>query len=418
MTFRASELLRFGGKPTQLFRFTRQSAEWCYTNADHDVVVGDRTYVAAPIKRSEIKQTSEAPQDKITINVPYVLDPNAAEKPVTQALGDNWNPFIPSDSIQVVCMAMHLNDPDRQVAVEWIGFVSQPAYSDGKLELTCLPPGSISKARYQGPKFQRGCWKTLNSTGPRGCNLPRDKFAVPAKITALDGLTATLSATHIADLPRSGTWLSWGASEQRSVTGGTGQTLAIAKDTGLAPSAEVVLLCPLAGAVTAVDGLAVTVAEFDQAVDLSAGYVTWLTAAGRRIWRVVTAHEGDTLTLAAGGEDLAPGLSITALAPLAASVDSVSGLTITSTGFGSAPFVPTGGWLQWTDAAGALHRWLVDSASSNDLALHASDAAIANGMALSWHAPIAGHADAINGVALRITALATAARTVGAGVVQ
>ncbi|HEX7375153.1 MAG TPA: phage BR0599 family protein, partial [Steroidobacteraceae bacterium] len=82
------------------------------------------------------------------------------------------------------------------------------------------------------------------------------------------------------------------------------------------------------------------------------------------------------------------------------------------------PLPATGGWLQWTDAAGAMHRWLVDSASSDDVTLHADDSAVAAGLPVLWHWPTAGVADAVDGVRLRVSALALAPRLVGSGVVQ
>src|SRR6185312_9057092 len=97
------------------------------------------TYLAAAIARSAIKQTVETPQDQITINFPYVRDPSAPETPVTQPLGDNWHPYVPADTVGVVCMAYHANDPDAETVVEWQGRVAQPKFTDGKLDLICKP---------------------------------------------------------------------------------------------------------------------------------------------------------------------------------------------------------------------------------------------------------------------------------------
>lgn len=210
-----------GGKPTHLFLFGRQSLAWRYAACDHDVEIGGKTYTAAAISRSEIKQTSEKPQDEITITLPYVLDPNATEKPATQDLGDNWNPFVPSDPVSVICMATHLNDPDQEIATEWIGQVAQPKYTDGQLELTCQPPGQISKALYQGARWSRGCWKTLYSKGPRGCNLDPDSVRISATVTAIDGVNVTAAEFAGATLTLAGGFLEFtrpdGLTERRSI---------------------------------------------------------------------------------------------------------------------------------------------------------------------------------------------------------
>ena len=187
------ELSRRGGKPTHLFRFTRQGVVWRYAACERDVVIGGFTWLAAPMARSEIKQTIEKAQDNVTITLPYNRNPTNAD-PVTQPLGDNWHPYIPSDAVGVICLATHLNDPDQQIIVEWMGEVGQPKFTDGKLELTCVPTSSRGKAQKQGAKWQIGCWKTTFSTGLRGCNLDRGSLTSVATLTAVNGLTLTAAA--------------------------------------------------------------------------------------------------------------------------------------------------------------------------------------------------------------------------------
>lgn len=210
-----------GGRPTHLFLFGRQSLAWRYASADRDVTIGGNTYAAAPISRTEIKQTLQKPQDEVTITLPYVLDPNAAEKPVTQPLGDNWNPWVPSDPITVNCLATHLNDPDQEIVTEWIGQVAQPKYMDGQLELTCQPPGQISRALYQGARWSRGCWKTLYSTGVRGCNLDANSVRIAATVTAVNGVSVTAAEFAGATLTLAGGFLEFtrpdGLLERRSI---------------------------------------------------------------------------------------------------------------------------------------------------------------------------------------------------------
>lgn len=199
--FKDFETSARGGKPVHMFLFGRQNLAWRFTTSARDLTIGGKTYLSAPISRSNIKQTVEKSQDTVTIKFPYSMDPNASELPVTQSLGDNWHPFIPSDPVSVSCMATHLGDPDEEVASEWIGFVQQPKFSDGQMELTCAPPDQISKAMYQGAKWQVACWKTPYSTGNRGCNMVSADFETAATLTAVDGLT--LTATEFVGLPLS-----------------------------------------------------------------------------------------------------------------------------------------------------------------------------------------------------------------------
>lgn len=229
--FDAFETSLRGGKPGHLFIFTRQSLAWRYASGDRDVVIGGNTYLAAPIERSEIKQTIEKPQDQITINFPYVRDPGATELPVTQPLGDNWHPYVPSDVIGVICMAYHANDPDAQALVEWMGRVAQPKFTDGNLELTCKPTGSTDRAQRKGPKWQKACWKTTYSTGPRGCNLVKADFQLAATVTAISGLSITAAEFGTAPLNLAGGAFSWtradGVVEQRPIMAHSGSTITL-----------------------------------------------------------------------------------------------------------------------------------------------------------------------------------------------
>lgn len=229
--FDAYETSARGGKPGHLFIFTRQALAWRYASGDRDVVIAGNTYLGAPIARSEIKQTMEKPQDQITITFPYVRDPDARELPVTQALGDNWHPFVPSDRISVICMAYHANDPDAQAVVEWMGRVAQPKFTDGNLELTCMPTGSADKAKRKGPKWQKACWKTTYSTGLRGCNLVVAAFQIAATVTAINGLVISAAEFATAPLTLAGGAFSWtrtdGVVEQRPIMAHSGTDITL-----------------------------------------------------------------------------------------------------------------------------------------------------------------------------------------------
>lgn len=191
--FKDFELSRRGGKPTHLFRFARQGKVWRFAASDRDITIGGFTYLAAPISRAEIKQTVEKAQASLAITLPYNRDASNSD-PVTQSLGNNWYPYIPSDTVTVACMATHLGDPDQEIIVEWLGQVGQPKFTDGQLELTCVQASSIGKVQRQGPKFQIACWKTVYSTGLRGCNLDRTGQSTTAVLSGVSGLSVSAAA--------------------------------------------------------------------------------------------------------------------------------------------------------------------------------------------------------------------------------
>lgn len=210
--FDAFEISRFLGRPVQLFVFTRQHLVWRYCAASRNFTFGELTYHAAQIKRSEIRQTGERAKDKLKITMAYLRDPGAPLYPNTQPLGANWYPYLPSDPVYVHCLAAHWGDEDPP-AVEWSGRVLQPRFTDQELELTCEQTGAIGRVVNQGPSWGRPCWKTVHSTGIRGCNLPLDAFRVDAEIDAVSGLTLTAPEFASSPLGLAGGWFEWERSD-------------------------------------------------------------------------------------------------------------------------------------------------------------------------------------------------------------
>lgn len=312
------ERSRFGGRPIHYFVFSLQAKSWRYCTADRDMVVDGQTYLAASIERSEIKLTTERAKDKITITMAYARDPGAAVLPSTQPLGDLWTPYIPSDTVYVTCLAGHVGDA-AQPSVEWMGQVVQPKYTDSTLELTCTPTGDTDIAKNQGPRWQRGCWKTLYSTGLRGCNLIAEPSVVTGTLSAVSGSTITSSA--FSDQPRSyvgGTvrWDDAGTPRVAHITARSGTTLTLDDVTGLSVGSTVTATTSsllVSAALASVDGLSVAAAEFAaSAYSLAGGSLSWTRADGIIERRSIMRHEGDTLTLLYGAADLAAGLAVTA----------------------------------------------------------------------------------------------------------
>lgn len=229
--FEDFELSPRGGRPRQLFLFMRQDKAWRFAGSDRDMTNGAFTYVRAGISCSEIKETVEKPQDQITITFPYVTDPGATELPPTQALGDNWHPYVPSDKVSVIVMEMHANDPDAQAVIRWQGRVAQPKFSKGQLELTCVPRGSNSSKPRQGPKWGKNCWKDPYSTGLRGCNLVPADFQIDASLTAVNGQVISAAEFAAAPLSLNGAALTWtradGLVEERPVIAHNGTDLTL-----------------------------------------------------------------------------------------------------------------------------------------------------------------------------------------------
>lgn len=245
--FKDFELSRRGGKPTHLFRFARQGKVWRFAASDRDITIGGFTYLAAAISRAEIKQTVEKAQASLAITLPYNRDASNSD-PVTQSLGNNWYPYIPSDTVTVACMATHLGDPDQEIIVEWLGQVGQPKFTDGQLELTCVQASSVGKAQRQGPKFQIACWKTVYSTGLRGCNLDRASQTIITTLESVVGLALKAAAFDGLPLSLAGGGLEFtdgnGLVQRLSIMGHIGDTITLLSGAAEMTGGTEVRVCP------------------------------------------------------------------------------------------------------------------------------------------------------------------------------
>lgn len=131
------------------------------------------------------------------VTIAYLLDVAAASYPATQSLGNNWRPYVPTDDVGVECFATHYGEAAAPT-LEWIGVVTGVKFGDVELELTCEPNGSHQLARDQGAKWSKSCWKTVYSTGIRGCNLAGAPATLQSAVTRLEQLgTDVAPAAHV-----------------------------------------------------------------------------------------------------------------------------------------------------------------------------------------------------------------------------
>lgn len=230
----------------RLFTFTRQSLVQYYCTGDRDRLVDGKTYIAGQIDRSDVRETVERAKDKITITLAYLRDPSApvGDRPTTQPLGDWWFPQVPSSTVLVRCATWDGTNPQT---IDWIGQVTQPKFGDAQLELTCEPVSGSMRNRNQGAKWQRGCWKTVYSTGIRGCNLDPASTQCAATLASVSGVTITAPEFASSAYSLAGGALLWttldGVTERRAIMSHSGTTLTLlAPHSDLAPGRAVIAL--------------------------------------------------------------------------------------------------------------------------------------------------------------------------------
>lgn len=219
MTSESRESSLDQGVPLKCFKFTRGTAEWYYTSADRAVTLDGHQYTPAAISHSEIQDGGDSAKQPITITLPLSL-------PVI----DNWRPYPPGETI--VCTVYTLHQGEVDWLVDWIGRVTNPSWTDSVLTLRSEPSITRAKRGGKGRTIGRGCDHTLYSQGPGMCNVDPMAFALPAILSAVDGLT--LTASEFLTLPAgrlAGGYLEFVASDgftvRRSIASHPGNTVVL-----------------------------------------------------------------------------------------------------------------------------------------------------------------------------------------------
>lgn len=233
MSFSVFELGRFGSRKVALYRFAQGAVAWRYTSAQAAVVIGSETFTPVRgIAHTEVRESASSPQkNQLTVTMPYRLNPAATDKPPCQALGDVFNPFVPSERILVTVMTTHLGDPDAEVNVEWMGRVVGPKFADAKLELVCDPSYRNPRSAGAQRRIGRVCDVPLYSQGLGLCNVSKAVHEVAATLTAVSGLTLTAAAFGTAPKPLLGGMLEWtranGLLETRTIWSHSGTSIVV-----------------------------------------------------------------------------------------------------------------------------------------------------------------------------------------------
>lgn len=174
------------GAPLALYQFARAGQVKCYTNADRDILLDGKTFLArengvgTAISHTEIQDGGEAMKQSITVSMALGL-----------SVADWWrNAPPPGESIACTIWLNH--DGEDDWLVEWPGGrIVQPEWTDTTLTLRSEPLTSRAKRPGKGVVISRGC---RHDHYGDGCKLDPADFELPATLDAVDGLVLTSSA--------------------------------------------------------------------------------------------------------------------------------------------------------------------------------------------------------------------------------
>ena len=183
-----SEISTTAARDVWLYLFQRDSAIWCYTSADRDILIdvgdgnGQQRYHALAISDGGVKQSGEATADDVTITAP-------SEIPVVQM----FRGTPPSGNVGVVIRRLQFGDTDAPIT--WAGYVSSVKYKDGVAsEIVCNTEVASVARKGLRKSWERGCNHALYDDG---CGLNPADWSTKAIIDTLDGDTLTLTLVTV-----------------------------------------------------------------------------------------------------------------------------------------------------------------------------------------------------------------------------
>jgi uncharacterized phage protein (TIGR02218 family) len=129
MTFDLSEKSQYGGKPIELYRFTRGLKIWTYTTADLTILFNGETYTPVIMHRGELPQNEE--RDNATVDV--FMDPSL----------DLVTDFIGGATPTPTNLTIFRRHRDEASVIEqaiiWQGQVGVVQFDEGEAHFFCVP---------------------------------------------------------------------------------------------------------------------------------------------------------------------------------------------------------------------------------------------------------------------------------------
>lgn len=247
MTFSAIDESRAQGQPLELyyFRYGSDAAAFlAYNNGEKDFDYGGDTYVPLPIQRGQVVSAGTLDKSQMKIAVP-----------MSSQIAELFRTYPPGQTVTLTIRGGHINDPDAEFPVVWVGRVLSAARATGfgddqrKVELACEPSSTSMRRSGLRRHYQLTCPHVLYG---EKCQADKEAATFEGTISALTYNTLTLTAGW------NGPWgvkkfvgglVEWdgpAVRERRSIMRVTGDVLTLAgPTTGLAitGTVDVVLGC-------------------------------------------------------------------------------------------------------------------------------------------------------------------------------
>lgn len=181
------------GRPVDLYEFEWNGLSWYFTSADQDLTVPvtvdgsviSRDYTAATLSRGAWSQSK---------NDQNILEISCAADNAVAALFRNNKP---SGKVWVTVKEYHLNDPDHETAIQWIGSVTNVVRDDSvSATMSCRSISGTFDRNGLRLLWGRTCPHILYGIG---CRVDKTLHEYPREIATVNGSNFTCVAHSEAE---------------------------------------------------------------------------------------------------------------------------------------------------------------------------------------------------------------------------
>lgn len=180
MTYEAIETSAQDGSPVELYEFEVDGVTYRYTSGDVDYLYALNTYLATPIERSALEDTTDLPKNDLRLEV-------VRDFPVAEL----FRVAPPAGVVLARLIEVHRSDGDQEGIVKWNGRILNVNWEGAKAVLYCENDYTSLKRPGLRRTFGRSCPHVLY--GSTGCRLVAADFAESIILSSVSGVNLSSS---------------------------------------------------------------------------------------------------------------------------------------------------------------------------------------------------------------------------------
>jgi len=161
------------GQPVELYKFVHDLQQWLYCTGLNEITYNGQLYTPEMLNRGEIKQSENAFDREVNIEV--------------SRNNDFAQEFIPAPLEKKTAVTI-FRGHNNEFITFFKGFVKVVAFSDKTATIKCVPITSSLKRVGLKRKFQIQCAYPLYSVG---CTVNKESFKVTSTLASVSGLNVT-----------------------------------------------------------------------------------------------------------------------------------------------------------------------------------------------------------------------------------